>query len=505
MQNSVDNSDDEFTNTDLSDRHPESIDSQKVESRPEAEQFTRMLCNAPPSKRAAQLTIFFGFFVLGSLNAYRSAVVLDLQEKGASMADQVTFSLSGYPFLFKIIFAPFVDLYFIRRVGKCKTWIASSTVAIGALLFAIAPSADSLTSPHTVEALTKIWFCINLLAVITSIACEMLIVKIFEADDKSKGTMLLELGMSIGGFLSYNLFVPLNSVAWLNAYVFTQHPVTKPLLTHSSMMVFVAAVSLAYGVAIFLFLGEKVSENQATQPSFSVLFRRLGRFFTRIPMRNLLIFISLTRIFRFFVNEAIGLKFIDNGVSKTTLVNIDTATFPLYLVVSVYLMRFLVKGKIMRWFSWMMVYAIFLTFTPFFILKDLEANKNLSRTTWLLMLLGILRQFCSETPFLLGFINLITPEEIGSTFITFLACWLNLNYSIPTTLGLQFVHENYISFDLLVICCLSLQLAIIFYYKPYCYFLDLSTKEDFSLEDEPATPDPAGSCKLSSLPKIGET
>ena len=46
-------------------------------------------------------------------------------------------------------------------------------------------------------------------------------------------------------------------------------------------------------------------------------------------MRNLLIFLALNRAFKFMINESMMLKLIDNGVQKTTIVNIESLTFPI--------------------------------------------------------------------------------------------------------------------------------------------------------------------------------
>lgn len=451
--------------------------------RPEIEyQYTSLACNKRPTLNGARVVILSVFFVIGAITSYQAAIVLDLQEMKATFDDQANFSFSGYPYLFKIIFAPFIDIYFFRKVGKCKTWIVAACTILTVILLIVAPFADDMVSPSKIGLLTLVWFLINFVTVFMGIAAEMFIVKIFEADDKSKGSMLLDLGWTIGGFFSYNLFVPFNSVHWLNTYIFTSNPRTTPLITHRMMVTFLAMSTMAYGILIFLFVGEKMIEDHLEKPSFKMLFRRITRFFTKETMRNFLVFILLMRIFRFFVADTIGLKFISHGIPKTTIVNIDTITFPLYVICSIMFMRFMVKGQIMKWFNWMMIYAVALLFASYFVLKDLEGldrnKESKGRTTWFLAILSALGRFCVEGPFLMGFINLITPEEIGSTFITFMMCWMNLSYALPATTGLKITHHRWFNFDYQVLVALSVQMLVIFIYMPYCNSLDQKKKEE---------------------------
>ena len=345
-------------------------------------------------------------------------------------------------------------------------------------LFIISPYADELVTPKKIGLLTLVWFIINFFTVFLGISAEMLIIKIFETDDKSKGSMLLDMGWTIGGFLSYNLFVPLNRVNWLNKNIFTNNPISKPILSHSTMMLILAFCTITYGVTIFIFVGEKMIEDHIERPNFLTLFKRIIKFFTTETMRNFLIFILLMRIFRFFIIDTIGLKFITHGISKTTIVNIDTITFPLYIICSILFMKFMVKGKIMQWYSWMMIYAVMLVFATFLILKDLENNNSTNRTTWLLVIMSVLGRFCVEGPFLMGFINLITPEEIGSTFITFQMCWQNITYLIPSTIGMKITHHKLFNFDYQVMTALIIQITLVVVLMPYCRTLDTKHKEE---------------------------
>lgn len=66
--------------------------------------------------------------------------------RGAGFAEQATFALCNLPFSFKLLWAPAVDALFTTRfgLGRRKTWIVPSQLAIGAILCILAVRVDAL-------------------------------------------------------------------------------------------------------------------------------------------------------------------------------------------------------------------------------------------------------------------------------------------------------------------------------------------------------------------------
>ena len=185
--------------------------------------FTEILWNRKIGRGAANFMMFSLWFIIGLIQAYQMAVVMKLQEKKASMTQQAIFSVSTYPYTFKLIFAPFMDSNYFFSVGKCKTWLTASMFLLSGALYYFSTESDSIR-PEGMNKLTVVWFCIHSIIVITQIASEMWIVKLYDTeDDKSKGSMVIGMGMTIGAFFGLNVFIPLNHVDWLNENWFTQH------------------------------------------------------------------------------------------------------------------------------------------------------------------------------------------------------------------------------------------------------------------------------------------
>ncbi len=55
-------------------------------------------------------------------------------DKGATYADLGTINWIPLPYSFKFLIAPFVDSYYIKRIGKRKTYVCLATLMAGVLL-----------------------------------------------------------------------------------------------------------------------------------------------------------------------------------------------------------------------------------------------------------------------------------------------------------------------------------------------------------------------------------
>jgi predicted permease len=87
-----------------------------------------------------------------------------------------------------------------------------------------------------------------------------------------------------------------------------------------------------------------------------------------------LIYLFITKMMPSFVNEAIFLKFIQNGIDKTQLINIDTLLIPFSLLctfVSGWAVKLLGEKKLLKGYHWTVVYFFVLAVINYCILLDL--------------------------------------------------------------------------------------------------------------------------------------
>ncbi len=102
-----------------------------------------------------------------------------LSSRGVSYASQGTFSLAGWPFSIKLLWAPIVDSIFSRRLGRRKSWLVPVQYMIGAcMLFfsgyvhrVVETSEDSVIHGE-IYKLTGIFFLFTFLAATQDIAVD---------------------------------------------------------------------------------------------------------------------------------------------------------------------------------------------------------------------------------------------------------------------------------------------------------------------------------------------
>ena len=441
-------------------------------------EYTVILCNSRPSLFAAKTLVFFLFYCVGAIQGYQVALVLELQEKGATYEDQSNLTIAFYPYMFKLLFAPMIDLYFIKFLGKCKTYIVTTGVILSLISLYLAGNETLIDRKH-ISHLTFVYFNINVVVSFFQIAAEMWILKLFEGDNKAKGTMFMEMGNSVGVFSSYHLFVPLNSVRWLNTHIFTTNPLSRPIVSHSMMQLVLAVMFAVISMYVLCFMGELREDPRKPRPTFRSIVSVVPKFVSNRNMRNLLLFIGATRVFRSAISESLILKLIDNGIPKTTIVNIDTLVFPLGIISGCFMIKFLVKGKLMKFYYWISALLLLMSSVWYLMLYDLQQNKDSNRTKVFLIIHSCFRTCLNAFPFALGYINQIAIQEIGSTYISiFLAYWNFLTH-FPQTIGLRLVNNPLFSYETLVLAILALQACSLILYVNHPAKLDLLGKEEY--------------------------
>lgn len=307
--------------------------------------------------------------------------------KGASYDDQALLSIIIYPYLFKLFLAPFIDLLFFKTLGKCKTYIVIPSYILAVILFIIAPNSERWIIERKVSLLTAIWFGITMLIVFfvslplklpliltanQQISCETWILTLLSQEQKKQAGLIIALGLTIGYSLTVNIFMPLNSVKWLNKHFYTKNPRTEPLITHKGVLQLLAMVMIVFGLYIHLTVPEKISSENA--PTFKQLVKMFPKFFKNKWIRLFLIYLFITKMMPAMVDEGIFLKFIQNGMDKTSLINLSTILMPLSMVLtscSGWLVSKMGNKKLLKGYHIFQSWFFVLSILNFIVLKNL--------------------------------------------------------------------------------------------------------------------------------------
>ena len=98
---------------------------------------------------------------------------MELQEKGCTYSQQAFFSFGLYPFSFRILFAPVLDIFYIKSIGKCKSWVFGTCTALFTILTISAIDGDSCIHSDNYIRLTLVRLAVNMLVLYLQVAAEV--------------------------------------------------------------------------------------------------------------------------------------------------------------------------------------------------------------------------------------------------------------------------------------------------------------------------------------------
>lgn len=143
----------------------------------------------------------FGFFV--------QAVPILLRKAGYSLTAIGTAALLTLPWALKFLWAPLVDRYYSRRLGRRRTWILAMQLAATLVLLAIALAPGS----QDLAVLMAAMAVLNLVAATQDIATDGLAVELLPPEDRGFANGLqvagYRVGMIVGGGVLFGVYVSL--------------------------------------------------------------------------------------------------------------------------------------------------------------------------------------------------------------------------------------------------------------------------------------------------------
>lgn len=442
--------------------------------------YTKILFNRLPSVALSKVIIFCIALISGMSMGMVKSLYYGLMESAGPSALSL-FSIVYYPLAYKLIWGPLVDMFYIKKLGKCKTYLVCCGIALSVIWYVTAEYTKDMIERGQALTLTLTWYGIFNMVVLFQCSGDIFLLKICPEVTKAELSIFQDLGLVVGEFFAFNIFMPLNGLKSLNKYFFADDPLTEPILSHKQMLTFMATMALVLSLSLLFFVGERIVEHHTNQVSCKRLGKVLPRFFSRPAMLKLLLYVIFLRVFRYMVNGTIYPKLNKLGLNKEDLANLDTVIFPVYFLLSfLILKKMMVVGQLMKMNHLMMTICAVLLLFKFILVKDLELNSNPTRTFWLMAVVMFLERFAIRPVYLAGFINTIAPMEIGATFVSL---FMSINVacqSIPTTIGLWVLSHLTslgVSYDVYALVPLTLQLLLCGITATYAFNLDYTDKE----------------------------
>lgn len=276
-----------------------------------------------------------------------------------------TFSLASYPYSLKLLWSPFVDLFYLRKIGRRRLWIIPVQTVTGIIFILLGLRIDLYFSDlsNNLYTLTIFFFLLVLMALTQDIAVDSWALVILSPASKSYASTAQTVGLNTGYFLLFTVFLAFNLKEFMNKYFRSpENQKDMGLITLGQYMVlsgFIFLICTAYVALRVLEVPEhlrmsKRVEDAVLDDSLDEYFellssngwenlkRTYSKMFRVLSLRTVqqFIFILLVCKFGFMINEsATNLKLLDKGFSKEDLSLTVLIDFPFEIFFGYYVAK----------------------------------------------------------------------------------------------------------------------------------------------------------------------
>ncbi|RNA35366.1 acetyl-coenzyme A transporter 1-like [Brachionus plicatilis] len=177
--------------------------------------------------------LIFLYIILAIPIGLAFSIPLILSTRKVAYSDQGTYSFAIWPFSLKLLWAPLVDAFFIRKIGRRKTWVVSSQFISGLVMVILASQVNKLIDEniehqkYDIYLLALIFGFIVFLSATQDVALDAwsldLLMEYLFIQKNRKNAPLQALcnsfGFGIGQFVGNAGFLIFESVKFSNEYI----------------------------------------------------------------------------------------------------------------------------------------------------------------------------------------------------------------------------------------------------------------------------------------------
>lgn len=181
-----------------------------------------------------------------------------LLQQTVSYTEIGIFSFAGYPYSLKLLWSPIVDTFFSNSLGRRKSWIVPIQLMAGSLLIFISTWVQASIDGGSVGiwTITAVFFLLIMLAATQDIAVDGWAVSLLTSTNTSYAATCQTVGLNLGYFMSFTVFLALNSPEFCNKYM-RSVATDEPFLGISSYLQLCGWIYIAVTVWLLMFKKEK--------------------------------------------------------------------------------------------------------------------------------------------------------------------------------------------------------------------------------------------------------
>ncbi|XP_022169005.1 acetyl-coenzyme A transporter 1-like [Myzus persicae] len=392
--------------------------------------------------------LLFLYILQGVPLGFSDAFPILLKSKQFSYYDQAIFSVSTWPFTFKILWAPLVDSIYCPSVGRRKMWLVPVHILLGTCLLVCSFYINgwlSSTEDSNVIPLTVVWLIINCLAATQDIVVDGWACSMLQKHNIHYSSMCNAIGNSLGSFLGYAVLLLLGSETFCNKWLRFYHE-SGGIITLKGYLYFWGIVYIVAAACVSKFKSE--IQPSAEQKGLGVLNTyKLLWDIIKLPNVKILGVIFLTAKLGFAtVDTVTNMEFMEAGVSENNIVIIGIMVFLVKLIVPIAMTKTTNSMKSMD---------VYMQCIPYRLLHGLAFSLLLHYTPALLRTGGIVQtsfytilgltyithQIFSFIMYViyLSFVSKVSDPNFGGIYMTLLSTFANVSLAITKTGSLWLV------------------------------------------------------------------
>lgn len=369
-------------------------------------------------------------------------------------ADLGTFMLSTYPYSLKLLWSPIVDSVFVDAwrvpgtsitlsLGRRKSWIVPIQLLIGAGLVALSFRIDAiLEQSHSgIYTITAVFFALIFLAATQDIAVDGWALTLLSEENVGYASTAQTVGINIGYFMSFTVFLALNSAEACNKYL-RLRPLSTPILSLAGYLQICGVCFVLVTLWLLVFQPEKKEkdDDMGIREVYSNMWR-----ICRLRHVQLLLLVHMICKIGFQANDAVtGLKLVEHGLSKEDLAFAVLIDFPFQMIFG-YLVATWSRGRTaLR--PWLIAFAFRLlcAAASMGMVAGMPQGSGRISTSYFLMIIAstVMNSFATTVQFvgITAFHTRIADPVIGGTYMTLLNTVSNLGGTWPRYFVLRMVE-----------------------------------------------------------------
>ncbi|XP_050523109.1 acetyl-coenzyme A transporter 1-like isoform X7 [Daktulosphaira vitifoliae] len=373
------------------------------------------------------------------------AIPLILQNQKVSYTDQALFSTSAWPFSLKLLWAPIVDTWFIKKIGRRKSWLLPVQFLLGVILIYTAANFNDwmYKEKPNIQLIVIVFFFANFLAATQDIAVDGWALTMLKKENVGYASTCNSSGQAVGILLGYVLPILLDSESFGNNYLRSTPAKGSIYFWGIAFMIITSLVGLF----------EKENQNSSkigeNEPEHSIIqtYSLLWRII-KLPNIRILIFALLTYRIAFAATDYVtSLKLLEAGLPKDNFLIVSIALYPFKIILPLVVTKYTSGPKPMsallnafpfRLFSGLFT-VLLVYYTPKFITQGNYGGSFIYYILFgLIMLYQELLMYYMFVA-IMGFFSRISDPQFGGTYMTLLNTISNLGLTWTATASLGMI------------------------------------------------------------------